>query len=177
MLEKSVFDEIDFEIIGLNDKLLQAQIILNSVKIHYDSSARIFARTLDSKSLNAKKSWELKMYLYNLGLGFNLLFEGLKNPNLDKIIFGLNYLRPPLYLVMSASVLLFGLNQISDISFNGFTIISVLGLLVGLIVTNYGDNFLGFIKFNLNHHNAQQKLASTQDPKDAFGYAQNLNKH
>ncbi len=170
MLDKSIYDEIDFNMVGVNDKLLQAQIILNSVKIDYDSEARVFAKTLDTKALNAKKKFELKMYLYNLGLGINLLFAGLKKPNLDKIVFGLNYLRPPLYLVMLASVLLFGLNQISQVSFDAFYIISTFGLAVGILLTKYGESLLNIIKTRLYRVKFKKMIGSNYDPKKSYEY-------
>jgi hypothetical protein len=170
MLDKSIYDEVDFNMVGANDKSLQAQIILNSVKIDYDSNARVFAKTLDTKALNAKKKFELRMYLYNLGLGINLLFAGLKKPNLDKIVFGLNYLRPPVYLVMLASILLFGLNQISQISFNAFYFISTLGLLVGVLLTKYGESLLNFIKTRLYRVRFKNTIGSNHHPKNSYKY-------
>jgi hypothetical protein len=133
MLSYSAFNEIDFNRIASNDKYLQAELISKSIKIAYDSTARIFGKPLNETEFKVEKRKGLSQYFYNIKLGFKLLIEGLKKPNCDKIIFGLNYLRPPLYLVLASSFVLLLINLNSFASINLFAFVAFLGIVFCLI--------------------------------------------
>lgn len=146
MLSYPIFKEINFQKIGSNDKLLQAELICRSVKIEYNSNARIFGKALRNKEFQNKKQSQLKLYWYNIQLGFALLWAGLRNPNIDKIVFGFNYLRPPLYLSLVSCILLFGLNLLQKDNSLLFNIIALIGVIYFSILLIKGRGVLKYLK-------------------------------
>lgn len=134
MMKSSIFEAINFKDLEGNDKALQAQLISKSIKIHYEPHAKIFETALEETELVKTRMEWAASYWFTVNLGFNLLLEGVKNPNLDKIIFGFNYLRPPLYLTLMASVILAILDLIYMPELILFMGIAILGTFISLFL-------------------------------------------
>jgi hypothetical protein len=145
MLDYQIFRDINFHFIANNDKLLQAELICRSIKIDYDAKAIILGKTLKNEDFKVKKNSHLKMYYHNFELGFKLLYEGLRHPNIDKIIFGFNYLRPPIYLALASSFLLLFSNIKQDQNNSLFETIAVIGIVGCVLVLLKGHNFIRFL--------------------------------
>lgn len=134
MMRNTIFEGINFKELEGNDKALQAKLISKSIKIHYEPHAKLFETALgDVDLVKTRMEWAANYWL-TVNLGFKLLLEGVKTPNLDKIIFGFNYLRPPLYLTLIASVALAIIDLIYMPELILFMGISIIGILISLFL-------------------------------------------
>jgi hypothetical protein len=134
MIKNAIFDAINFNDLEGNDKALQAHLISKSIKINYEPHAKIFETALGEPELVKTRLVWATNYLFSVNLGFRLLLEGVKNPNLDKIIFGFNYLRPPLFLTLTASIVLAILDFIYMPNIILFMGVSIIGILISLFI-------------------------------------------
>jgi hypothetical protein len=168
MLQYQIFKEINFQLIAGNDKLLQAEIIIRSIKIDYDATARILGKTLKKEHYKIKKQLHLRMYFHNIQLGFKLLKEGIKYPNIDKIVFGMNYLRPPVYIALASSLLLFFLNVLQDEKTSIFNLIAGFGILSCILVLLKGQTFINIANHINNSNNSFGLNQKRHDHKGSF---------
>jgi len=134
MMKSTIFEAINFKDLEGNDKALQAKLISKSIKIDYEPRAKIFETDLEEKELVKTRMEWVVSYWFTVNLGFKLLLEGIKNPNLDKIIFGFNYLRPPIYLILMASIILAILDIIFMPKLILFMGVALLGTLISLFL-------------------------------------------
>jgi hypothetical protein len=134
MIENSLFHELNFNDYQNNNKGLQANFLTKSVKIEYNSEAKIIEKVLDEEEFLVKQKNGFQYYIYNLNLGFQLILEGFKNPNMDKLIFGFNYLRPPLLIMLVSSIVLAAIDIIWMPKLAMFIWISLLGIISSLIL-------------------------------------------
>ncbi len=111
-IEARLFEKLNFDSYTNSDKALQAELITRSEKIAFASEAQITEPAFSNDELFAQKKNWYQQYFFNYHLGFNLLLEGIKNPNLEKILFGFNFMRPPLFIMLMASVCLASIDLI-----------------------------------------------------------------
>ncbi|MCF8254628.1 MAG: hypothetical protein K9H61_00635 [Bacteroidia bacterium] len=146
MIENKLFQELNFEKYPKNVKALQADIISRSYKISYESEAKIKEIGLNQEEFISNKIRGIDHYFFNLRIGYNLLSEGIKNPNIDKIIFGFNYLRPPIYLLFISSVLLviIDLLWLQNLPFFGW--VAATGIVVSIITLFHPFRIMQILK-------------------------------
>ncbi len=123
IIDYSIFKTLSFEEPNYSDKDLQAELISRSIHIHYLNQIIIKERPIQIQEYVLSRSRWLANYAFQAKIGFQLLVEAVKNPNLDKVIFGFNYLRPPLWMMFFASVGLLVLDNlvISTLPFFNYT--------------------------------------------------------
>jgi hypothetical protein len=134
MIENKLFHELNFDKYPKNDKALQADIISRSYKISYESEAIVTEIGLSQEEYLNNKLRGFDQYIFNLKLGYSLLAEGIKKPNIDKIIFGFNYLRPPIYLLFISSITLILIDLFWIQNLTLFGGVAGMGVLLSLII-------------------------------------------
>lgn len=134
LLRYAIFESLNFSLFKHNDKALQAELIAHSVHIDYEPSAKIIERPMNTEELLESKATNYAYYFFNLRLGFHLLLEGFKNPSMDKIIFGFNYLRPPLWIMLLSSISLVSIELIYQLEIALFFWIALIGILISSLL-------------------------------------------
>ncbi|PWS33768.1 glycosyltransferase [Pedobacter paludis] len=110
-LYKSCFKDHDLTGAGF-DKVLQAKILLMNKRIAFVEDAIVYdEKTTNSKQLVSQRSRWINTWFKYSKFGFTIMFSGLKNLNLNQLLFGLVLIRPPLFIF----ILLSGLCLIANI--------------------------------------------------------------
>ncbi|OYU97721.1 MAG: hypothetical protein CFE21_05380 [Bacteroidetes bacterium B1(2017)] len=133
MLNYNLFCELDFESYQQNDKALQAELLKKSIRISFEPEAQIIEKTYTEQEFAQTKAKSFHLYLYNFKLGFNLLLDGILNPSFNKIIFGFNYLRPPLIVMLFASVSLGIIDLYRQPKFEVFLWVAIIGTFISAL--------------------------------------------
>ena len=133
------------------DKVLQAWILKQDIKIAFNSNAVVYdEKTTKSDQLVKQRSRWINTWFKYFKYGFHILFQGLRNLSLNQTIFGLVILRPPLFIFLILSVFAVFIN-----------------LIMGLNITVW---LLGFISFIISFF-----LALTLSETDTKIYASLIN--
>jgi hypothetical protein len=141
------FKNLSFSEPNYTDKDIQAELISRSIHIHYHNQIIVKEKPIQIQEYVITRGKWIANYAFQAKIGFQLLVEAVKNPNLDKIIFGLNYLRPPLWLMFFASVGLLVLDnwEMSALPFFNYT--ALCGIMLSGIILFYNNlypsNFTG----------------------------------
>ncbi len=139
IIDYSIFKKLSFEEPNYSDKDLQAELISHSIHIHYLHQITIKERSVQIQELVINRSKWLANYSFLAKIGFQLLIEAVKNPNLDKIVFGLNYLRPPLWIMFFASIGLLILDNWKMSALPFFNYIAFCGIVLSGIILFFNN--------------------------------------
>ncbi|MBC7381388.1 MAG: hypothetical protein H7296_00145 [Bacteroidia bacterium] len=145
VIHASLFEKLNFDSYTNSDKVLQAELITRSEKIAYATKARLIERAYSSKEMFKQKQKWYQQYFFNYHLGFNLFLEGIKNPNIEKIIFGFNFMRPPLMIMFLASISLATIDLLWLPEFVFFFWLSALGLITSLFLLYKPEKLFSYI--------------------------------
>lgn len=101
-MKTELFTPISFgENLSGYDKKLQAELILTANHIGYANDAIVFdEKTSTEESLVRQRSKWLFGYFRHVGLGFKALMAGVATLSFDKINYSLNFMRPPLIVLL-----------------------------------------------------------------------------
>ena len=147
VIESSLFESLDFDKYTNSDKALQAELIFRSEKIAFASEAYLLEPELNQQEFYLLKQKWYQQYFFNYRLGINLLIEGIKNPNTDKILFGFNFMRPPLIILMLSSMCLGVIDIIWMPKLVFFLWLSIFGAACSLLVLTKPSNPFALFKF------------------------------
>ncbi|RYY25188.1 MAG: hypothetical protein EOP41_05315 [Sphingobacteriaceae bacterium] len=88
------------------DKVLQAEIVKYRLQIAYASKAIVYDEktTQPDQLVDQRSRWINSWFKYS-GLGFGLIFRGLKNFSVNQVLFGTVLLRPPLFIFLILSAM------------------------------------------------------------------------
>lgn len=108
-IERNLFQELinSINTFGGFDKILQSLLLLKNISIYVAVDAIVFDEKTSSRSeyIKQRRRW-LYFHFYNsLKFGFRLLFNGIKNLNINPIHLGIISLRPPLNILLSLSLI------------------------------------------------------------------------
>lgn len=93
------------------DKVLQIEILKAGHRIAFSKNAFVWdEKTSKSDQLVKQRARWFNTWFKYAGLGFTLIAKGVIGFNRNKFLFGLMFLRPPLFLVMVSSLLLLVMN-------------------------------------------------------------------
>ncbi|MGI4729646.1 MAG: glycosyltransferase [Janthinobacterium lividum] len=83
------------------DKVLQAEIVKYRLQIAYAENAIVYdEKTAQPHQLVSQRSRWINSWFKYSGLGFGLVFKGLKNCSVNQVLFGSVLLRPPLFIFL-----------------------------------------------------------------------------
>jgi len=113
-IDLSLYNKITYEShLGGFDKKIQADIIRHGEKIGYTSQAIVYdEKIVDGQALTKQRSRWIHSYIKYFSEGIKLLLIGLKKVNLDIISFGIDLIRPPVFILLSISILLTVVNYL-----------------------------------------------------------------
>jgi cellulose synthase/poly-beta-1,6-N-acetylglucosamine synthase-like glycosyltransferase len=87
------------------DKVLQKEIVSRGYRIAFNEHAVVYdEKTSRSDQLVKQRARWINTWFRYFGFGFQILGDGLKTLNLNKSLFGLTLLRPPLFIFLILSV-------------------------------------------------------------------------
>jgi cellulose synthase/poly-beta-1,6-N-acetylglucosamine synthase-like glycosyltransferase len=88
------------------DKVLQYEILSRGYRIAFNKNAIVYdEKTAKADQLvNQRARWINTWFKY-FGLGFSLLYKGLKNASINQILFAIILLRPPLFMFLLSGIL------------------------------------------------------------------------
>jgi len=96
------------------DKVLQAWILKKNKRIAFNEYAIVYdEKTSKSDQLVQQRSRWINTWFKYFRLGFDILFLGARNFSKNQILFGITLLRPPLFIFLFLSFLLFLINVIT----------------------------------------------------------------
>ena len=121
------------------DKVLQAALVSEGYRIAFAKDAQVYdQKTAHTTQLvNQRARWIATWFKY-FSYGFKILVLGIAKFNFNQVIFGITLLRPPLFIFLSASVLL--------IIVNLFISTTVTLLLAGALVIYLISFFIPILK-------------------------------
>lgn len=91
------------------DKVLQYHIVKKNYRIAFNEHAVVYdQKTSDTDQLVKQRARWINTWFKYFGYGFKLVFAGIKNLSLNRFLFGLILLRPPLFIFLALSFI-FGL--------------------------------------------------------------------
>lgn len=109
-LYKRMLGEIDMQGAGF-DKVLQADLVSEGYRIAFAKEAKVYdQKTAYTTQLVSQRARWIATWFKYFRYGFSILFLGITKSNFNQIIFGITLLRPPLFIFLSASVLLIIIN-------------------------------------------------------------------
>lgn len=109
-LYRSCLEHLDITGAGF-DKVLQIEILNQGLRIAFAKNAIIYdEKTSQSTQLVKQRARWFNTWFKYAGLGFKLIAKGLVHFNWNQFAFGVMFLRPPLFLIILPSFLLFGIN-------------------------------------------------------------------
>jgi cellulose synthase/poly-beta-1,6-N-acetylglucosamine synthase-like glycosyltransferase len=134
------------EVLGGFDKILQGELVKRNIRIAFAKEAVVFdEKVTKAHELRNQRTRWIHAYFKFLHYGFINLFLGVKNLCFNQFYFGLNHLRPPLFILAIVSLLF----MISDLLYS--PVLSVIWLFAGLM---FAGNFSLILKLN----KADQKI-------------------
>ena len=169
VIEGSLFEKLNFESYTESDKALQAELIIRSEKIVFANEAKLMEPEYSNEELLKQKQNWYQQYFFNYRLGINLLLEGIKNPNIEKIFFGINFMRPPLMVLMISSICLATLDLIWMPKAAFFLWLAIIGLVTSILLlskpakTRDYLNSLGISIKAITSGNRSKKISIEQD--------------
>jgi len=93
------------------DKVLQYEILKQKHRIAFAEKAIVYdEKTSVSEQLIKQRSRWINTWFKYFSNGFKLLLQGIKNFNLNQLLFGITLLRPPLFIFLILSFLCLILN-------------------------------------------------------------------
>lgn len=102
------------------DKVLQSEIVKRGYIIAHAPKAIVYdEKTSQSTQLINQRSRWINTWFKYFRFGGNLLFQGVKEVNLNQFLFGLTLLRPPLFIFILLSALCMGLTMLIN-PFHGY---------------------------------------------------------
>lgn len=114
------------------DKVLQAWILKKNKRIAFNEYAIVYdEKTSKSDQLVQQRSRWINTWFKYFRLGFDILFLGVRNFSKNQILFGTTLLRPPLFIFLFLSFLLFFINIITG--YRTIAIVWIFGLLTFII--------------------------------------------
>jgi len=127
-------------VLGGFDKILQGELLSRDYKIAYAKKAIVYdEKVSESAQLRKQRTRWIFTYFRYLYYGFNVLIKGIKSLSFNQFYFGLNHLRPPLFILALVSALITAINIFYS------PVLSVLWGFLGIIFTL---NFLLILKLN-----------------------------
>ncbi|RYE36927.1 MAG: glycosyltransferase [Sphingobacteriaceae bacterium] len=117
------------------DKVLQAEIVSYQLQIAFAKTAIVYdEKTAQPDQLvNQRSRWINSWFRYS-GLGFKLLFSGLKRFSKNQALFGLVLLRPPLFIFLILSALCVLINVFVNPAYNWFWLAGFASFIVSFFV-------------------------------------------
>jgi cellulose synthase/poly-beta-1,6-N-acetylglucosamine synthase-like glycosyltransferase len=103
------------------DKVLQREIVARGFRIAFNGHAIVYdEKTSHSSQLIRQRARWINTWFRYSGYGFSLVKDGCMNRDINKLLFGIVLLRPPLFMLIIASVTLLVSN--AWLSIVGFTL-------------------------------------------------------
>ena len=97
------------------DKVLQAEILKRGYRIAFAPEAIVYdEKTSGAQQLVGQRARWINTWFRYFTFGFDLLGKGIRRQNWNQFLFGIVLLRPPLFLLLGASVLFAVLNLFID---------------------------------------------------------------
>jgi len=113
-LYKECFSTVNFSGAGF-DKVLQAQILRKGLRIAFAKKAIVYdEKTAQTDQLVNQRSRWINTWFKYFKYGFEILWNGIKNFNLNQFLFGVVLVRPPLFMFILVSLLCAGINLVID---------------------------------------------------------------
>ena len=104
-LYKECFSTVNFSGAGF-DKVLQAQILRKGLRIAFAKKAIVYdEKTAQTDQLVNQRSRWINTWFKYFKYGFEILWNGIKNFNLNQFLFGVVLVRPPLFMFVLVSLL------------------------------------------------------------------------
>jgi len=111
-LYKECFSTVNFSGAGF-DKVLQAQILRKGLRIAFAKKAIVYdEKTAQTDQLVNQRSRWINTWFKYFKYGFEILWNGIKNFNLNQFLFGVVLVRPPLFMFILVSLLCAGINLV-----------------------------------------------------------------
>jgi len=103
-LYKECFSTVNFSGAGF-DKVLQAQILRKGLRIAFAKKAIVYdEKTAQTDQLVNQRSRWINTWFKYFKYGFEILWNGIKNFNLNQFLFGVVLVRPPLFMFILVSL-------------------------------------------------------------------------
>ncbi|MFN4082818.1 MAG: hypothetical protein ACK4K9_04240 [Bacteroidia bacterium] len=142
-IKYSLFKSINAAYFNSDAKVLQAKLTDAKPKQGYSELAVINFNLYNNVAVVKQKWYNMKKFWANQKLGLMLLFEGLTKSNMHKIYFGLQYLRPPLVLIICLCIALAVINIFFYNRLFIFSVIAFSALSTAIFIysLNYFSNY------------------------------------
>lgn len=159
-------DEMDVDkhgVIAAEDKILQHQLVGQGYRIGCAHDARLYDEKIsEGGQLERQRTRWLHAYFHHLPQALGVAVKGLFKADANRFLSGIYAAYPPMFLLVSGSVLLGGFDLLGWIAFGAWPWMwGILGLVTGVII--FGLNFMLALK--LGGAPRQVFVAMLQVPK------------
>jgi cellulose synthase/poly-beta-1,6-N-acetylglucosamine synthase-like glycosyltransferase len=135
-METSLYKEIIYQhFLGGFDKKIQADIVKRIPLLAYAPEAMVYDEKIDNgAALEKQRTRWINAYFKYFKYGWDVLYTGLKRGSFNLLYFGINLLRPPLFILLGCAFALALVNVFISLSWTVFWLGSIAAFIVSFFL-------------------------------------------
>lgn len=135
-METSLYKEIIYQhFLGGFDKKIQADIVKRIPLLAYAPEAMVYDEKIDNgDALEKQRTRWINAYFKYFKYGWDVLLTGLKRGSFNLLYFGINLLRPPLFILLGSAFAFAIINLLVSVAWTKFWIGAILAFVVSFFL-------------------------------------------